>query len=322
MSSLIVSFFNSLYDNAWIIGASMLILFKILYDFIIKVTPKLFDTGDKKIATEKTPNEDRKKEIKDLIKDEIISFSLNEGSSGEVIKAKDNLDKVIRSLIESNLDELEKESDIENKVHAAIEKKIAIAIKEKVNNNNVLNEIKRKAQENLRVSESREFQRHIEREYSSIRTTKALMTNIFTLINLIYFLSLSIILITSSFSSSSTADAIPTKLALVISFAYIGFGSFVIYMIKSCNSRSLTLIALREEIMKRHSVVKVSEEMLKNEMSEHHIALVKLLSSSTALKEQQAKHPYELFLNGIKDSNIMFKGGKFEIEKTQKKDDK
>ncbi|EFG0710313.1 TPA: hypothetical protein RPO91_002408, partial [Escherichia coli] len=141
------------------------------------------------------------------------------------------------------------------------------------------------------------------------RSTKALMSNMFILVNVFYFFGLLGFLIFGQ-------NIITTpSIYLALSFSYIGLGAFVVYMIKFCNARSLTLLSLREDFLKREQISNMATKMVELGASEHHVALLQLMNSSIATKEQKINHPYEMLLYGIKDSNIMFKGGKFEIKK-------
>lgn len=319
---------TSFLDNFWFLFFFILIFLSRKARTVAGVIfSKFFDSGE--IKQKKTPSDNNSQnssnlDISELVRNELIALSITESDNEQILKTKKNIEYVFEGIIKNNIEHfLDKNSieDIEFQVEEAVEKSIKDSIKTKIQTDEYLSTLRNELRNELELSNIDHLQRHIESEYSSTRTTKALMTNIFIIVNFIYFISLALFLTNSNSNGvSQLANSIPTKLALVISFAYIGFGSFVVYMIKSCNSRSLTLIALREENIKRSSTIKIANEMITSETNEHHVALMKLLTSNVSLKEQQAKHPYEVFLNGVKDSNIMLKGGKFEIEKTSNKE--
>jgi hypothetical protein len=247
------------------------------------------------------------------LKFHIRKILLNEGGQKYFDAYKDNLDKLIEQrqieLANYALSNVYSEEQIEETIAESLHNKVESTAKKLIRENKQFKLLEKETIDRLNLIKVSSFLEHLEKEYDATRSTKALMSNMFILVNVIYFFGLLVFLI---FSKSTVNTPI---IYLSLSFSYIGLGAFVVYMIKFCNARSLTLLSLREDFLKREQISRMAEKMVELGTSEHHVALLQLMNSSVATKEQKINHPYEMFLYGIKDSNIMFKGGKFEIKK-------
>lgn len=273
---------------------------------------------DKEIPTTTAHDESYKKEITELIKTSINNKlkELTEDEQKSLNEAKSKINEALKSELESLL-ENNVNLNIKELVASKIEQEASIISDDILNNSETFDKINNKY--NLRSKEKNNFElnHHIRDEYLSARRTKQLMSNLFIMINFFYFIVL-LYLAAISFSGYGVrlADNVVTsRVILSVSFAYIGFGSFVIYMIKFCNARTLTLLSLKEEISKREDVFEITKLLIKSDFNENHVALMKILNTNYSFREQATKHPYELLFNGVKDSNIVLKAGKFELSK-------
>ncbi|MFZ4250867.1 hypothetical protein ACEV6G_02190 [Enterobacter ludwigii] len=247
------------------------------------------------------------------LRESIREVLISEAGQGYFEKYKENISK----LIDERQDELT--SETLSRIYS--DKKIEDVITESINNsvdkvtNNLIGDseqfraLEKETLEKLSLIKTASFLEHLQKEYDATRITKALMSNIFIVVNLIYFLGLLVFLITGRGGMATSG------VYVALSCSYIGLGAFVVYMIKFCNARSLTLLSLREDFLKRDEITSMAGKVIEIGANEHHVALMQLMTSSIAIKEQKINHPYEMLLYGIKDSNIMFKGGKFEIKK-------
>lgn len=247
---------------------------------------------------------------------------LTDNNEENIKIAKQKLNAALEDEINDFLKNNDDNSKIKEIIAERIELETSIIADDVLNNAENFEEINNKYNLRSKQKSTISLNAHIEQEYISARRTKQLMSNLFMAVNIMYFSGLFFFLI-SSFSISSermSDNFIPTKLALGVSFAYLGFGSFIIYMIKFCNARTLTLLSLKEEMSKRQDVVEIAKKLMHTEINENHVTIIKLLTTNYSVREQSTKHPYELLFNGIKDSNIIFKAGKFELTKEKEKE--
>lgn len=251
--------------------------------------------------------------LDERIKSIIQKLLLEESSKKHFDDYKEN----IENLISKKKDELTNhallnfysESKIEEAIKDSLSNKVEQATISLIRESEGFKAIEEKALEKINLVKVSSFLKHLEKEYDATRNTKALMSNMFMVVNLIYFLGLMAFLLSGAILET------PPEIYLALSFSYVGLGAFVVYMVKFCNARSLTLLSLREDYLKRDTISNMANKIIELGANEHHVALLQLMNSNIATKEQKINHPYEMLLYGIKDSNIMFKGGKFEIRK-------
>jgi hypothetical protein len=155
-------------------------------------------------------------------------------------------------------------------------------------------------------SDNRRLSAKLERESSSAAATKMVMMNIFILFNIstiVLFLFL---------------NREPSKyFAVSFSGLYISLSAFIIYIYRSANVRSSTILSLQESLVKYHNA-KSFMKMFKKEseaFDESDVEVMKLILRNQAEKEKNISHPYELVFKQLSGSNILFKGGKVSIEK-------
>lgn len=238
---------------------------------------------------------------------------LNESSESHFNQYKKNIEKLIEEkqekLINDAILEASSEKNIEHEITKSLTKTVEYTTTRLIRDNEEYKKLEQEAVAKLDLIKISSFLEHLEKEYDASRSTKALMSNMFILVNIVYFFGLLAFLIIGKGIDTSPS------IYLALSLSYIGLGSFVVYMIKFCNARSLTLLSLREGFLKREQISQMTKKIIETGANEHHVAILQLINSSTATKEQKINHPYEMLLYGIKDSNIMFKGGKFEIKK-------
>lgn len=288
---------------------------------IVKEIANLFiDKGGK----ETFPDEEeffhqKEKDIKKIIREELIKLAESEKLQVDIIKEKINA--ALKTELEEILEENQSNINFRQVAAAKIANETHILVSDILDNTEAVTKINEKYQIRAKEKNKENLLNHIDTEYSSARKTKQLMSNLFIVINFFYFIAM-IYLFFSSLPAKEaliTDAQIPTKLVLAISSAYLGFGAFIIYMIKFCNSRTLTLLSLREEMTKKDEIIAITNNLFSKEVNENHVAIMKIITANYSLREQATKHPYELLFNGIKDSNIVFKAGKFELTKDKAK---
>ena len=319
MSDIMYAFSRSFIDAFPFIITVVLIFFFIRKPLTKFIALNFLDSGkdrynipsDKNI--EKVNDAEKKSIIEDNIKSKIHEALINESGKEYFQEYKTNLETLIKERQNELTSHVLKNIHSDNKIEVTILESLNNAVEKNISklarDSKKLKELEDKFIERLNFIKISSFLEHLEKEYDATRSTKALMSNMFIMVNIFYFFGLLAFLIFNQRIITSPS------LYLALSFSYIGLGSFVVYMIKFCNSRSLTLLSLREDFLKREQTSSMATKMIEIGTSEHHVALLQLMNSNMAIKEQKVNHPYEMLLYGIKDSNIMFKGGKFEIKK-------
>lgn len=319
MTNLSFELARSLINAAPLLMITIVVLVFIRAPFIKFISRNLLDSGKDKYSNElKVKLKDEVGVEKKTISDQEVDFKirkilLNESGKKYFDTYKENVEGLLKQrekeLADHALSKVYSEKQIEDAVTESLSNKVEATIKGLIRGSEQFKSLQNETMEKLNLIKTSSFLEHLEKEYDATRSTKALMSNMFMLVNFFYFLGLlGFLIIGQSIVTSS-------GIYLALSFSYIGLGSFVVYMIKFCNARSLTLLSLREDYLKREQISNLATKMVEQGASEHHVALLQLLNSSVATKEQRINHPYEMLLYGIKDSNIMFKGGKFEIKK-------
>lgn len=320
MSEISFVFARSFIDASPFILA-MAIAIAILRGPVVKfISRNLLDSGKdrynaetKDNNTKKNGNTESQPMADEKIKFHIRKILLNESGQKYFDAYRENVESLIKKrqkeLANYALTSVFSENKIEEAITESLHDTVEDTTKKLIRESEQFKILEKETIEKLNLIKISSFLEHLEKEYDATRSTKALMSNMFILVNVFYFFGLLGFLIFGQ-------NIITTpSIYLALSFSYIGLGAFVVYMIKFCNARSLTLLSLREVFLKREQISNMATKMVELGASEHHVALLQLMNSSIATKEQKINHPYEMLLYGIKDSNIMFKGGKFEIKK-------
>ncbi|MBN3143739.1 hypothetical protein [Pectobacterium brasiliense] len=318
MSDIAYAFLNSFINAAPFVFIVIIFVSVFRAPFSRFISRNLLDSGkDRYNSGSENKKEDGGSQSKIIIEEElkrqIHKILLNESGKEYFDSYKESVSNLInerqKELTDYALKNLLSEDKIEETIteslHSTVEKTTNRLIRE----SDKFKTLEKTTTEKLNLIKISSFLEHLEKEYDATRSTKALMSNMFILVNVFYFLGL------IGFLISGVAIIIAPPIYFALSFSYIGLGAFVVYMIKFCNARSLTLLSLREDFLKREQISSMATKMVDLGTNEHHVALLQLMNSSIATKEQKINHPYEMLLYGIKDSNIMFKGGKFEIKK-------
>ncbi|MCX4177882.1 hypothetical protein [Enterobacter sp. HSTU-ASh6] len=282
------------------------------------ISRNLFDSGKDRYSSKSQDDEKETQlknqvfsedELKKLVRDVLMS----EGGRDYFVEYKENLNRLIEDkqseLAAQALSNVNSEEYVEEVVAQSLNDTLEKLTDKLIRESKGFKDLEKSTLDKLGIIKISSFLEHLEKEYDATRSTKALMSNMFIMVNVIYFFGLFMFLVIGR-----AVAATPT-VYFALSFSYIGLGAFVVYMIKFCNARSLTLLSLREDFLKREQINGMASRMVELGTSEHHVALLQLMSSGVATKEQKINHPYEMLLYGIKDSNIMFKGGKFEVRK-------
>lgn len=260
---------------------------------------------------------------------------LNGPKDDGVVGLIDSINKIQGRLSHIENNEIGKNirARVEKDVNASIEECVAKVLSNKdtldlLINRSISNIIKESTEinllnntslENLILEEELEKQRKnedgfvelIDGEYKKTLKIREVVLNLFVVVNLFLLLAFFVSLLTGIGLTS-----LPLELSLSVSMLYFGFAAFTVYSIKFSNARMLTLIALKEDRSKERLITKYLGMVSgKEQLSEHDIALLKILTTNRAQREQKTEHPYEMILHGISNSNIQFKGGKFEVSK-------
>ncbi|MBC7951750.1 MAG: hypothetical protein H7Z12_08045 [Rhodospirillaceae bacterium] len=143
-------------------------------------------------------------------------------------------------------------------------------------------------------------------EVQASAKTKRLMVNLFIVVSTAVFV----------FNYSAILKFDETS-AIGAAIVYIGLSCFIFYIFRVANNRSSVALAILEDTKKHADALNyvLSAKSKGGVLSEHDISALRLILLNRAEREKGATHPYELILNGISNSTIMFKGGRVEVEK-------
>lgn len=167
--------------------------------------------------------------------------------------------------------------------------------------------------EQLRASERSDrgntLERTIQEQMQSVGRLKAVMINLFVMVNI------GILLIYLFAGTALTSQAVSGIVGL-----YISLAAFIVYIYRTSNFRSAVLLALREDAKKYYDADDYIKRLKPGASpSDRDIEVLKLLLLNRTEREKMAHHPYELILKGVNNSNIQLKGGKMiSASKTEK----
>ncbi|HGB4553099.1 TPA: hypothetical protein ACIVI2_003031, partial [Salmonella enterica subsp. enterica serovar Potsdam] len=221
-------------------------------------------------------------EIIELIREEIVKISEDQNENIKI--AKEKINHEVNNQISSYLDD--KNKNINCIVSERIEREVSAIADKYLENSETFAKINDQYRLNQKRRNNENLMRHLDSEYYSSQRTKQLMSNLFIMINFIYFTGLLFFFMKTMILTSTeiTDSQIPTKLAISISLAYLGFGAFIIYMIKFCNARTLTILSLKEDISKKDDVIDIVKDMISKDISENHVAILKLINSNYSMR--------------------------------------
>lgn len=290
---------------------------KIISSFKNTFLDKGINEPEKNTISDDKTTTPKNSEIIELIREEI--FRIGDDQNENIKLAKEKINHEVNTQISSYLDD--KNDNINSIVSERIKREVSTLVDKYLENSEAFAKINDQYKLHQKKRNNENLMRHLDSEYFSSQRTKQLMSNLFIMINFIYFTGLLFFFLKTMFLTSTgiTDSQIPTKLAVSISLAYLGFGAFIVYMIKFCNARTLTILSLKEDLSKKDDIIDIVKDMISTDISENHVAILKLTNSNYSMREQTTKHPYELLLNGVKDSNIVLKNGKFELSKNSSK---
>lgn len=249
-----------------------------------------------------------------IMEDILASYNFTEES---LVPLKEYLNTNLKFISEQVLKEFEESQDGSLNI---IKTKIDEYLQNSIEYNTLLKVAKKKDKKNEDRHYKENYDSHLKREYQNAIKFKGVMINLFIFINVSLIALIFIFIVFKTVFSSSATINYPLELALSFSGIYISFGAFVIYVVKFSNARTLTILSLQEDFYKQTLISKILFKTLdKSSVNEHDTSLIKNLLSNKSQHEQKTKHPYEILLSGVSNSNIQFKGGKFEISKNESK---
>lgn len=135
----------------------------------------------------------------------------------------------------------------------------------------------------------------------------------------VIFINLFVVFTMSVIAGFIWLDKLEVGVRVTIGCIYFGFSLFVLFIIKSCYSRSAVIISIMEDQSKKDNVFDFIVKYKKEEpLNEFDIAMIKMITTSRAEREKSAKHPYEIILKNIQGSSLSFDKSKIEIGKEKK----
>ncbi|MNG68867.1 hypothetical protein D3C73_440890 [compost metagenome] len=229
---------------------------------------------------------------------------------------KDKVDSIISEMSKELLHEKISNADfIQSDVSAEFESMVRNEILKATNNKDMIGRISSDIDEDINLRVKKDYEYLLDDEYKNSIKLKAILVNLFVFVNIaMLLLVIAFTYIVIGGSQQNPNFSFPTQLALTMSGLYISFAAFVIYVIKFANSRTLTILALREDWSKQNLLTNLINTIkLKETLNENDVALIKSIMTNRAQREQKTKHPYEIFLQGVSGSNIQFKGGRLQV---------
>ncbi len=149
---------------------------------------------------------------------------------------------------------------------------------------------------------------YLEEEYSSAKTTRMIFINLF------FISTLSVI------CGFIWLDKLSYEVRITIASLYFGLSLFVLFVIKSCYSRTAVIMAILEDQQKKDDIKEFFIKYKKgSDLNERDIELIKIICVSRAEREKAAKHPYEIILKNISGSSLSFGNSKLKISEEEKK---
>lgn len=150
---------------------------------------------------------------------------------------------------------------------------------------------------------------YLEEEYSSAKTTRMIFINLF------FISTISVI------CGFIWLDKLSYEVRITIACLYFGLSLFVLFVIKSCYSRTAVIMAILEDQQKKDDIKDFFIKYKKgSDLNERDIELIKIICVSRSEREKTAKHPYEIILKNISGSSLSFGNSKLKVSDEEKND--
>ncbi|WP_431631172.1 hypothetical protein, partial [Enterobacter roggenkampii] len=115
-------------------------------------------------------------------------------------------------------------------------------------------------------------------------------------------------------------DKLSYEVRITIACLYFGLSLFVLFVIKSCYSRTAVIMAILEDQQKKDDIKDFFIKYKKgSDLNERDIELIKIICVSRSEREKTAKHPYEIILKNISGSSLSFGNSKLKVSDEEKK---
>lgn len=151
---------------------------------------------------------------------------------------------------------------------------------------------------------NREINNYLEEEYVSAKKTRGVFINLF------FISTISIII---GFLWIKNIDQ---ETRIVAGLLYFGLSLFVLFIIKSCYSRTAVIISILEDQDKKNDLANFLIKYKKDkDLNENDIELIKEIRTSRSERERAVKHPYEIILKNLSDSKLEIDNNKIKIDK-------
>jgi len=149
---------------------------------------------------------------------------------------------------------------------------------------------------------------YLEEEYSSAKTTRMIFIDLF------FISTISVI------CGFIWLDKLSYEVRITIACLYFGLSLFVLFVIKSCYSRTAVIMAILEDQQKKDDIKDFFIKYKKgSDLNERDIELIKIICVSRSEREKTAKHPYEIILKNISGSSLSFGNSKLKVSDEEKK---
>ncbi len=227
-----------------------------------------------------------------------------EGLSGSV-----DIDKEIEVLIKNYYNSPEKMDSIFNSV---IESKFEESFGKYYSNFNRQDFIDSellKYQNNIAETDNKKLLEIQSQEYGSAFSLRNKMINLFSFSVFAMILSFFLLIFLKG-------DVFSIEKYIVVISLFLSLGFFVIYIIKSSNSRTSTLMSIYENQRNYQNMMHfISRLKVENGVTDNDLEVIRMMLVNYSGREKKVSHPYEIILKGLTNSNIQFSGGKMSVEK-------
>lgn len=227
-----------------------------------------------------------------------------EGLSGSV-----DIDKEIEVLIKNYYNSPEKLDSIFN---SAIESKFEESFGKyyaNFNRQDFIDSELLKYQNNISETDNRKLLEIQSQEYGSAFSLRNKMINLFSFSVFAMILSFFLLIFLKG-------DVFSIEKYIVVISLFLSLGFFVVYIIKSSNSRTSTLMSIYENQRNYQNMMHfVSRLKVENGVTDNDLEVIRMMLVNYSGREKKVSHPYEIILKGLTNSNIQFSGGKMSVEK-------
>lgn len=227
-----------------------------------------------------------------------------EGLSGSV-----DIDKEIEVLIKNYYNSPEKIDSIFN---SAIESKFEESFGKyysDFNRQDFIDSEILKYQNNIAETDNKKLLEIQSQEYGSAFSLRNKMINLFSFSVFAMILSFFLLIFLKG-------DIFSIEKYIVVISLFLSLGFFVIYIIKSSNSRTSTLMSIYENQRNYQNMMHfISRLQVENGVTDNDLEVIRMMLVNYSGREKKVSHPYEIILKGLTNSNIQFSGGKMSVEK-------